>query len=67
MQKPTTVTAQLQAWPRSSRDEGKQKVISEMHAEGFDTHKVAGAQRILCQLDLTRAAFMTAKDAKPCV
>lgn len=49
MQKPTTVTAQLQAWPRSSRDEGKQKVISEMHAEGFDTHKVAGAQRILCQ------------------
>lgn len=37
MQKPTTVTAQLQAWP-SSRDEGNQKVISEMHAEGFDTH-----------------------------
>lgn len=38
MQKPTAVSAQLQSWPSSSREEGNQKVISVMHAEGFHTH-----------------------------
>lgn len=70
-QKRTAGTAQLQAWPSSSRDEGTKKSFPSCTLRYWvDIPKTGFVDLrgfyVSVLLNLTQATIMTAKDTKPC-